>query len=130
MHEDVEPVPIRIAGPPEPVSYATGRDDNFIQMPLAVWPRAGASNAACEMPPEAVDPEPNGLPADDNAAFREQTFNIPGTWGKPMVCPNRAGDDFARKAETFEAGEKGRDLNPDKIPDAEPSTYNQSMRRK
>lgn len=71
-------------------------------MPFVVWPRTIASNAICEMTPETVDPEPNGFPADNNAAFREQVLDVTGAHRKAMIGPDRVGDNFARETETFE----------------------------
>ena len=48
---------------------AIDHDDDLVQMPLVIWLWSIAPDAACEIRPKPVDPEPHRLAADYNAAL-------------------------------------------------------------
>lgn len=60
-----------------------------------------------EMAPKSVDPQADGLTADNHAALSEQIFYICGAQCKPVVGPDGIRDRFARVTEAFEAWEGG-----------------------
>ena len=103
LDQDVESVTVGIDCAPEPVLCAADRDHNFIQVPLIVRPRPVASDAGGKMSTETIDPEANGLAADDDAAFRQQVLNIRRAQREPVVGPDRISDDFTRITEALQA---------------------------
>jgi hypothetical protein len=97
LNQNVEYVTIGANGPPEPEFLSADRDDGLIHMPLIVRPGPVSANAVGKMSAKAVDPETNRFPAHDNTAFSAKVFDISRAQSKPMIGPNRADDNFARK---------------------------------
>lgn len=56
LNQNIKGITIGINSPPEPVLYATNRDDNLVQMPLVVWPRPVSSDTSGKMRPKLVNP--------------------------------------------------------------------------
>ena len=71
-------------------------------MPFVVRPGPVASDTSRELRPETVHPETNRFTTDDDATLRQEILDIRRAESKPMICPNRIGDDFARKTEALQ----------------------------
>jgi hypothetical protein len=57
-----------------------------------------ATDAACEMLTEPVDPQPHRLGADDNTALGQKILNIRRTQREPMIRPDGIDNDLTRVA--------------------------------
>jgi len=106
LNQNVEYVTIGINGPPEPEFLSTDRDDGLIHMPLIVRLGPVSANAVGKMSAKAVDPETNRFPAHDNTAFSKKVFHIGRAQSKPMIGPDRVGDNFTRKTKPESGGAK------------------------
>ena len=112
LHENVEHIPIRVDGPPEPELHTIDRNNDLIQVPFVTGSRSVALDAIGEMTAKPVHPVPDGFPADYHAAFGKQILDICGAERKTMIRPDRIGDDFTREAVAFQARHSARYLHP------------------
>jgi hypothetical protein len=108
LHENVEDVPFRVDGTPQPMFLPSNRDNNLIQMAFVIGARTIAPDAICEMWTKAIDPQPDRFPADDHTALGQQVFDVGRAHCEAMVSPNSVCDDFAREPETLQAQQTGR----------------------
>jgi hypothetical protein len=108
LNQNVEYVTIGVNGPPEPEFLSADRDDGLIHMPLIVRPGPVSANAVGIMSANAVDPETNCFPAQDNTAFSKKVFDIGRAQSQPMLGPDRAGDNFTRKTQSLQTGKSAR----------------------
>jgi hypothetical protein len=111
LHENVEDVPFRVDGTPQPMFLPSNRDNDLIQMPFVIGARTIAPDAICEMWTKAIDPQPDRFPADNNTALGQQVFDVGRAHCEAMVSPNSACDDFAREPEALQAQHTGWDFH-------------------
>jgi hypothetical protein len=62
-----------------------------------------APDAACELRPKPVDPEPHRFAADCNAALGQKVLDIRCAQREPMISPDRIGNDLMRIAKALQA---------------------------
>ena len=82
---------------------ATDRDDYLIQMPLIVWSWAVSADAMSEVLTKAVDPQSDGLAADNDSSLRQKILNIRHTQGEAVIRPDGVGDNLTRVTKAFQA---------------------------
>jgi hypothetical protein len=107
LHENVEDVPFRVDGTPQPMFLPSNRDNNLIQVPFVVGARTIAPDAICEMWTKAIDPQSDRFPADNHTTLGQQVFDDGRADGEAMVSPNSVCDDFAREPEALQAQHTG-----------------------
>lgn len=103
LHKNIKRVTVGIDSPPEPVLYPVDRDHNFVQMPFVIWAGTVPTDASGKVSPKAVDPEADRLAAHDHASLSKQILDIRSAQRKPMVRPNRVGDDLTRMTIALQA---------------------------
>jgi hypothetical protein len=111
LHENVEDVPFRVDGTPQPMFLPSNRDNDLIEMPFVIGARTIAPDAICEMWTKAIDPQPDRFPADNHTAIGPQVFDIGSAHCEAMVSPNSVCDDFAREPEALQAQHTGWDFH-------------------
>ena len=94
---------VHIDRAPQPKLLTPDRDHDFIEVPFITRPGAIPFDAAGKMSAKAIDPEPDSLPTDYNAALSQQVLNIRGAQGKAVIRPNGVGDDLTGKTEASQA---------------------------
>ena len=82
---------------------ATDHDYDLVHVPLVAGSGAVPTDALREGLTKAVDPQSDGLAADNDTLLRQQIFNIRRANGEAMVNPDRAGDDFTRITQALQA---------------------------
>jgi hypothetical protein len=104
---NVEDVPFRVDGTPQPMFLPSNRDNDLIQMPFVIGARTIAPDAICEMWTKAIDPQPDRFTADNHTALGQQVFNVGRAHCEAMVSPNSVRDDFPREPEALQAQHTG-----------------------
>lgn len=96
-----------IGGAPEPIFLTLDGDHHFIKLPPIgkVAPRAPAELVG-EFEAELRSPFRDGLERDLTAAFGKQIFDITKAERKPVVKPDRMGDDLGRETVAFEVSRR------------------------
>ena len=107
LNENVKRVAACIYRTPEPVLHTIDRDHNLVQMPFIIWPGTVLSDAGSEMRTKAINPKTDRLPAHYHTTLGKQILDICCTKCKPMVRPDRIGDNLAWKTKTLQ-GRHGR----------------------
>jgi hypothetical protein len=98
LHQDIEDMTILIDGPPEIVPLTTNGEKDFIQIPLITWLRAPVTELIGIRLPEFPAPLPDRFVRDDDAAGKQQLFNIAIAEAEPEIEPDRVADDLGREA--------------------------------
>ena len=88
--------------------HTVDRDDDLVDVLLVGSAGSIASDASGELRAEAVHPQPDRLPADDDAPLGQQVFDVGRAQREAMAGPDRAGDHLAGKAAS-PSGEAGSD---------------------
>ena len=104
LNQNVQCIPVRINGTPQPVFLTIDLDDNLIQMPFVRWARPVTFDAIGEMSTKTVHPKPDGFAANIHAALGKEIFYIRSAQCKAVIRPHRVGNDLSRKTETFKTG--------------------------
>jgi hypothetical protein len=76
LHKNIKNISTCVDGAPQPVPLATDRDYDFIHVPLVVRAWSIPADAICKMSTKAIGPQPDRLPADNDAPRSQQVFNI------------------------------------------------------
>ena len=90
-------IAVSIDRPPEPELHPVDRYDDLVDVPLVAGCRSVTLSAAGEMAPEAVDPLPHSLPADNHTALSQEVLDITGAEREPILGPDHVSHDLARK---------------------------------
>jgi hypothetical protein len=77
LNEDVEHNAILIDSAPEVMLHSLDPNEDFVQVPLAPWPRPTAAQAVGETRTEFLAPASHRLVGDENAALSQEQLNIP-----------------------------------------------------
>jgi len=85
------------------VVHTVDRDDDLVDVLLVGSAGSIASDASGELRAEAVHPQPDRLPADDDAPLGQQVFDVGRAQREAMVGPDRVGDHLAGKTEALQA---------------------------
>ena len=62
---------------------------------MGLW--SAFAQVGCDPRPEMIDPAPDGLIGDDNAAFGQQIFDVAEAEREAKIKPDRVLDDFGGK---------------------------------
>jgi hypothetical protein len=111
LHENVEDVPFRVDGTPQPMFLPSNRDNDLIQMPFVIGARTIAPDAICEMRTKAINLQPGRVPADNHTALGQKVFDIGPAHCEAMVSPNSVRNDVAREPEALQAQHIGWDFH-------------------
>ena len=103
LNKDVQHVAIGINRTPEPVLFSVDRNHGLIKVPFVVRPWPVAPNAGGKMHAKTIDPEPDRFAADQDTARGQNILDIRRAQGKPVVQPDRVGDDLTRMAKALQA---------------------------
>ena len=98
LEQDVDDIAVLVDGPPEVLTLATNRHEEFVEMP-----RVADRPGPMPEPPgvreaEGLAPVPNGFVRDGDAAVREEVFDIAEAQGEAVVEPDGVADDGGRKS--------------------------------
>src|SRR5258708_4104629 len=89
LDQHIEDLALGVDGTPKIDHAAIDLEIDLIQMPARVGPRSAFTQVRSDQRPEMVDPAPNGLVGDRNAAFCQQIFDVAQAQGEPEVEPDR-----------------------------------------
>jgi hypothetical protein len=98
LHQDIEDVPLLIDRLPEIVLLAVNREKDFIQMPRVTWLGAPATQLVRVGLTKLSTPLANRFIRHEDAAGKQQIFDIPVAEAEPVVQPHTMADDLDRKA--------------------------------
>lgn len=114
-HKYIENIAIRVNRAPQLMLVAMDRNSVFVEVPFVVGTRAITPDATREMATKSIDPQPDGLPADNHAPLSQKILNVSRAQREPVVRPNSIGNDFSRETEAIQAGHSGRSSYTAKI---------------
>lgn len=103
LYEDIQHIIVCIDVPPQPMLLAADRDADFVQMPLVVRSWTVSANASSEMFAKPIDPQADGLAADNDTPLCQQILNIRRIQGEAMIHSGRVGNDPTRVAKALQA---------------------------
>ena len=98
LEQDVDDLAILVDGPPEVMTLAADRHDEFVQMPrVADWPRPTPEPSRVGRT-EGLAPVPDGLVRHRDAALGEKVFDIAEAEDESVVEPDGVADNRWREA--------------------------------
>ena len=97
LKQDVDDLAILVDGPPDVLTVAADRDEEFVQMPrVADWPRPTPEPSRVGRT-ESLAPVPDGLVRHRDAALGEEVFDVAEAEGESVVEPNGVADNRWRE---------------------------------
>lgn len=125
LQQGIEDIAVGIDSAPQPVLLPLDRHHHFIKLPFISKLTAGPSTKLMsEFEAELRSPFRDGLERDLNAALGQQIFDVSKAERKPVIEPNRIGDDLGGKTVASEVSKRDfghcyqyqpvyhRDVNP------------------
>jgi hypothetical protein len=103
LDQNIQHVALLIHRPPEIMTLTTNGEENLIEMPLVAWSRTPAPELIGIGLAEFPTPLADCLIGDDNAACKQQFFDISITEAEPVIEPDAVADNFNGKAVVFVA---------------------------
>jgi hypothetical protein len=97
LDQDVQHDAVLVNGSPQPVTFATDLQRNFVQMPLVACSHSSSTQPCRKCGSELGAPLADGLVADDDPAFREEILNVTQAKMKAKVQPDGVSDDLGRE---------------------------------
>ena len=85
LHQDIQHSPILIHSPPQIMTLCVNREKHFIEMPLVARAETPTPQLIGVLLPEFVTPLADSLIGHDDAADREQLFDISVAEAEPIV---------------------------------------------
>ena len=98
LDQDVQNDAVLVNGSPQPVTFATDLQRNFVQMPLVAGSHSSSTQPFRKCGSELGAPLANGLMADDDPTFREKILNVTKAEMKAEVQPDGVSNDLGREA--------------------------------
>src|SRR6516165_1369803 len=100
LDKNVENETILVHRAPEPVSFASNRNDGLVEMPFVPAQGSSLTDLIGKLAPELARPLAHRLIAHANSPRCEHFFDHAKAQGKPEIEPDRCADDFRRKPMT------------------------------
>ena len=98
LEQDVDDLAVLVDGPPEVLTLATKRHEEFVEMPRVADHPGKVSEPLGVREAEGLAPVPNGFVRDGGAAMREEVFDVAEAQGEAVVEPDGVADDGGRKS--------------------------------
>ncbi len=98
LDQDVQNDSTLVNCSPQPVTFATDLQRNFVQMPLVAGSHSSWTQACRKCGSELGAPLADGLVADDDPAFCEEILNVTKAEMKVKIQPDGVSDDLGREA--------------------------------
>ena len=98
LHENIEPIPVLIHRPPQVMSLAVDREENFVEVPRVTRPGTPAPELIGILLPKLAAPLPDRLVGHRDATCKQELFNIPITEAETEIQPDRVTDNLGREA--------------------------------
>src|SRR5438093_1163430 len=83
LYQDIKAIPVLIDRPPEIMSLALDGEKDLIEMPLVTRPRPSTPELSGILLTKLTTPLANGFIGHNDAAFKEQFFNIAEAQAEP-----------------------------------------------
>jgi hypothetical protein len=97
LDQDVQNDSVLVNGSPQPVTFATDLQRNFVQVPLVARSHSSSTQLCRKCGSELGAPLSNGLVADDDPAFGEEILNVTKARDESELQPDGVSDALGRE---------------------------------
>jgi len=97
LDQDVQHDSVLVNGSPQPVTFATDLQRNFVQVPLVARSHSSSTQLCRKCGSELGAPLSNGLVADDDPAFGEEILNVTKARDESELQPDGVSDALGRE---------------------------------